>query len=149
MLSMQSRLDLIAPDVAQAIATVAQPRRIAVLACETALRVTHNLPRRVNEAVSALVRGNPSRMEKVRLELRAIIRELDALYLAEYERNGEQNTPAVLEAFSRARAANAVLLALDPDASVAAPEAVYEAHAALPDKDAARLLEDVRRAVHA
>jgi hypothetical protein len=141
---MQSRLDLIAPDVARAIAGVAQPRRIAVLACETALRANHNLPKPVSEAVAVLARGNPGRIGKARLELRAVIQQLDARYLAEYERSG-QNTPAVLAAFSRARAANAVLAALDPNPSEAAPEAVYEAHAALPHQEAAAFLDRLRR----
>ncbi len=145
---MQSRLDLIAPDVAEAIATLPQPRRVAVLACETALRANRNLPKPVSDALDALTHGNQGRIARARRQLRPIIQELDAVYLAEYERSGEHNTPAVLAAFSRARAANAVLAALEPDLTSAAPEAVYEAHAALPDEQAAEFLDRIRRAVH-
>lgn len=146
MISMQSRLDLIAPDIAQAIAAVPQPRRIALLACEIAVRANRDLPKQVASAVAALARGRHPGIDKARLALRPVIHELDATYLAEYERSGERNTPAVLAAFSRARAANAVLAALDPDAAAAAPEAIYEAHAALSDEDWGHLLERVRRA---
>ena len=142
---MQSRLDLVAADIARAL-TSSHARAVVLLAVR-AVRVWHPADASVREAVAALEAGDWRAAQAQRPVLEAIAARLDEAYLELYAAEGDQNTPPVIEAFSRARALEAVVMALHPDEVQAARESLYEAHAALGDSGAEELLAAVRSAL--
>jgi hypothetical protein len=141
----RSRLDLVAADIDRAL-TPSHARAVVLLAVR-AVCAWHPADPSAREAVAALEAGDWRAARALRPVLEAIAARLDAAYLKLYAAGGDQNTPPVIEAFSRARALDALVMALQPDEVLAARESLYEAHAALGDPSAEDLLTAVRSAL--
>lgn len=119
-------------------------RRIAAVAAEQAVEGAEVDDERVAVAVGRLRTGDAD--PAVRDELRKAVEELDerGFDLADtldYKGHGD-NAAAYGKVFSQARAANAVLAALDRNTETAALEALYEAIAAL-DGDLTKLEREI------
>jgi hypothetical protein len=95
------------------------------------------------EAMKALesgIQGDPA----LRAALESLVSELDEIQW-DLQRQFEAGLVEQAEyeaAFRRARAANALCCALDPDAFEAASQSVYEAHAAV-GEDTAKLMNTI------
>ena len=107
-------------------------RRIAVAAAERALDAWPGHPPTLDASLAQALLGPVA--EGLRAEVQGIAEELDARYLDLYdEEKPSGRTPGWETAFRRARAAAAVVSALDDDARLAASGALYEASYALDD----------------
>ena len=138
----QSRLELIARDIAQTLSP-SQARAVALLAVRAVASLLPADPV-VQEVVAAIERGDWRAAQTRCAPLEPIAVRLDEHYLQLHHSEGEQNTPGVIDAFSRARALDTLVIVLGPDETMAAKEAVYEAHAALGEIHGERLLAQVR-----
>lgn len=117
-------------------------RRVALFAAEQALD-RHGIADECVRKALATLRRDDSVAPELRSALGELVDSLDAVYWNLSEKDGESGH-ATLDAFSRARAANALLSALQEDACEAAVDAIYEAHASLDDHQAQRFLERVK-----
>jgi hypothetical protein len=142
----RSRLAIIAADLDAAIGRLEAPR-VALLAIRAALGAHPSAEKPVSDALQCLETDDRNSARAHRVDVAAVVERLDEQYLALYAAAGEVNTPAVVTAFSRARAVAALEAALGPDEKMAAKEAVYEAHAALEDGAGEALLASIRRAI--
>jgi hypothetical protein len=120
----------------------ARARQVALFAVKQALDRHAISDEFVRKAIGALERDDPSAVE-LRPALLSLVESLDAAYWTLTEEDNRSGD-AMREAFSRARAANSVLAALQEDACEAALDAIYEAHASLEDSEAAVFLEKVK-----
>jgi len=118
-------------------------RQAALFAARTALarnEVSHPL---VVEALRALDAGDLQGVSGVRGELEALLTELDEEYWNRSSAPGSQDAEVEV-AFTRARAVNALVSALDANPTEAALSAIYEAHASLPDQEIEGFLDTVK-----
>jgi len=121
--------------------------RVALLAVVTALESCKSEESLVVTVLSELKVGSWRGAQRRRAEVEALVASLDDQYFDLYDAAGEENTPAVLQAFSKARAVAALAQGLAEDPVIAAKEALYEACASLEEPELAGLLADVRRIV--
>lgn len=133
MTSMENRLSLIAQDLSTRIYGEPAPimRKIALIVSRFAINETRLRDPIIEEAFSALdteVITNASLRER----LGKFVERLDQIQwdLKELVDEGEIDKAEYLAAFSKARAANALYFALDPNEYIAATESIYEANAA-------------------
>ena len=92
-----------------------------------------------NQAVGTDRFGNSPERDAIE----ALLEELDnAAWILQEAAGGGASNPVYLLAFRKARAAGALWSAMDEDPLRAAIEAIYEAHHAIADADALRLLVD-------
>jgi hypothetical protein len=108
---------------------VVQLRRGAARAARLALAEAGLRHPRVDAALAALESGRTGD-GAARDSIGRLVEELDAAAWAARDRGDDA---LHLRAFRLARAANALWSALDPDPTVAAADAAYEAHAVLDD----------------
>jgi hypothetical protein len=108
-----------------------QLRRITIFACETAVQGASLHESFVDVALKKVGLGELDL--ELSQNLQKLVDALDAVYFnrQELQEAGEGSESQVLEAFSKARAANAVLAGLNTNTQVAAAEATYEAYHAL------------------
>ncbi len=136
-----SRLDLIAPDLAEILphATSAQLRDIALAACTIALDRT-GLAEPLLERALVQLRHHRAGDVDLRRAIHDLVQQLDRTQWQIQAAVEAGNAPeaAYEAAFAEARAAHAVWYALDPDPVTAALESLYEAGAATDDPDALR-----------
>ena len=118
-------------------------RRVALFAAQQALERHPIDDDAVKEALAALRRDDDVAATDARSALGDLVQSLDAVYLNLSEKRGRADR-ATLDAFSRARAANALLSALQVDACRAALDAIYEAHASFEEGEAEQFLETVK-----
>ena len=118
-----------------------------ILLTVRAVRPWHPTDPKVQEVVAALEAGAWAVARAQRPAIEAMAARLDEDYLVLYGAEGDQNTPAVIDAFSRARALDVLVMALGVDETMAAKEALYEAYAALDDPAGDALLTQVRSAL--
>ena len=138
-----SRLNLIAPDLELAV-DGHNAQACAQLAVVKALAANPNSDADVLGALAAIQRGDWAGARSFRAAVVAIADRLDDQYLSEYEAAGDSNTTEVLGSFARARALASLATSLETDEELAAKEALYEAHASLPDSISDDLLQDAR-----
>jgi hypothetical protein len=141
----QTRLELIAPELPAGLAHLPEPqlRGVALAAATFALEQTGLDDPVLGQALAA-VRQDRRDDPGLRGRVESLVDTLDErqFELQEAVDNGEGDKVAQSAAFARARAANAVFYALDPDAFTAATDVLYEAYAATGD------LERVRELAH-
>ena len=133
---MMERLSMIAPELAaliQATEDEALLRSAALAAAQTVLERSEVDDSRVEGALDGL--RSRSWDEGVRTAVRQLAEELDEVYwdLRDRHEAGDVSEAEYLAAFGRARSVSAVGCALDPDPTMAALEAAYEAHCAFAD----------------
>jgi hypothetical protein len=137
----ENRLELIAPDLSARLfkATEQERRQAALLACEFALS-RNPVDSTVIRQGMATLRAGGSGDATLRKALQELTEKLDAEYfdLQEAADRGQTDSGSFLNAFRRARAANAVLSALNRNSLEAATESIYEAHAASEDIESLR-----------
>jgi 1,6-anhydro-N-acetylmuramate kinase len=105
----------------------------------------HPVPDRpVPQALAALERGDFTAALALRDDVEMLVTALDGIYLDQSAAAGPENDPELMAAFARARAANALLAALDSDPVKAALDAIYEAHASLAYDREGKFLETVK-----
>jgi hypothetical protein len=124
----ENRLELVSKPLVALLAAASpnQCRRVARAVAEFAVIRSGLQDRLIREALVQLRTGLPD--ETMKTEIAALVESLDERYFDLQEAGRDP-----LAAFGRARAANAVLFAVDPDPFVAAAEAVYEASVATDD----------------
>ena len=140
----QTRLHLIAPDLEQAIGADGA-RQIALLAVRAALAAYPTDSQDVHEALLAMDAGDWKKARRHRSAVQAAVDRLDETYFDLFQAAGEVHTPSVEAAFSRTRAVAAMFEALGSNETIAAKEALYEAHSTLGDDAGEDLLATVRR----
>lgn len=142
----ENRLELVAPDLASLIIRAEERTlRDAILAVCRAATEGMDDPI-IRQAMDAL-EGRKRRDKGLREKLKRLVEDLDEIQwnMREAMETGGLSEDTYLEAFSRARAANALYFALDPDPVNGALEAIYEAYAAM--GDLGRIREIVRRTI--
>jgi hypothetical protein len=139
-----SRLNLIAADLDKALGP-RDARTVALVAVRAALAAHPSDDPPVREVLLALQSHDWNTARTRRPDIEAVAERLDEQYFQLYAAAGEESTPMVIDAFSRARAVAALRMALDPNEIMAAREAVYEAYASLGDTAGEELLDAIRR----
>jgi hypothetical protein len=126
------RLEAIAPDLSRSLDCLSprQTRQICAAVCSAAVRHVRLDEPIVNEALIALTNCNPL-APSLRDAAVALTERLDTTYfdLQDAADEGRATQTQVLDAFSRARAANAVAFALSGFDPSTAKEVIYEAAA--------------------
>jgi|SRR5579871_3044817 len=103
-------------------------RAFAVEVAELAMDRAGLTDGRVRAAHMAAVKGDAARVATYRAEVEAAVKRLDdEAHDADERAGGSSASPEYIATFNLARAANAVLAALDADTLVAAVQAAYEA----------------------
>ena len=112
-------------------------RAAALAACEFAASHTNFQHPLVREALEKLRKGPATLSATQQSELEALVETLDNEYfdLQEADHEGRASTGDYLQKFAQARAVSAVLFAFKDDAYEASTQSVYEAAAALKDKN--------------
>jgi len=130
----RERIDFGDPALAEALRALdpARLRSVAAVAARIAVDHTGLSDPRLIGALAALHAGEPASSED-REAVATVIGEFDEVYwsLAHKRDAATPASNAEHESFARARAANALWYALDPDPHTAALEAVYESLTAL------------------
>ena len=130
------RLGLVAPEVLAGLSTIPEDRLrpIALATSEWALEQSDLSSPTVDAALSALREGRIGTSPE-RDALSALVDELDEIAwdIQDATELGDATESSYGEAFARARAASAVLSALDADPFRAAADSLYETQAAVGD----------------
>lgn len=132
----RERLSLIAPTLTRQMEAVSNEQVLRGAAYEAAAIVAGRAAvddERVRRALQQLAEGQVDTV--LRDDLAGLVAELDerAWDVQEARDAGRATHAQYLAAFARARAAGAVVAAMDPDPAMAALEAAYEAHCAFED----------------
>ena len=140
-----------APALAQGIETApkSELRKVAAAIAQAAVNRTGILDPVITQVLEKL-KAYPSPDAKLQARVQAIADELDEKYFAlkeplEEREDAGKSDPAVMLAFSKARAASAVAAALGHDDAEAAGSSGYEAFIATDDED--YLTEALRKAL--
>ena len=120
---------------------------VAQLAVITALEACRSDEALVMTILSELKAGSWQTARRRRADVEALVVSLDDRYFDLYDAAGEENTPAVLEAFSKARAVAALAESLSANPVIAAKESLYEACSSLEKQEQASLLARARLVV--
>ena len=143
-----SRLHSRDAELAAAIAAAPEAgRAIALFAAEAAIASSGISAPEVIETLRLLTSGQLAAAVKLRPELERLTEELEKPYFKELAAGIEAYvplTPTALAAFRRARAVNALSVALAEDPVDAALEATYEAQASFREPSSSSLLESIK-----
>jgi len=134
---MESRLDLLSPNLANELSRVNEQklRKVAYSVCDFALRhVSINNPL-VNQSFEAFKGSASIDILSLRRNLSGLIEQLDEIQwdIQEQVDLGLDTRENYVKAFRNARAINALFYAFDPNPYIAAAESIYEAYAATYD----------------
>lgn len=132
------RLETVSSEIYTKIINVSDQKKIEIIiaACEFAIKeskINHPLINKVMEYIR-----NDRRISQVeKSSIEKLVANLDNEYfdLLESSEEGKSSTDEYIEAFSKARAASALLCAFNEDILTAAKEVVYEASSVVEDKN--------------
>jgi KaiC/GvpD/RAD55 family RecA-like ATPase len=133
-----NRLESLAPDVAERLrqASPDKQRAAALAACQFAIAKADVRHAGIEDACNGLRKGDGLSTAQLS-EIESLAASLDNEYfdLQEAAEEGRANTEDYLRKFAQARAVSALLFASKSDSLEASTEAVYEAAAAVEDKE--------------